>query len=187
MILLIDNYDSFTYILYQYISEFIQVQVIKNDDPLPPLETVSAVVLSPGPGLPKSSGLLMQHIQALLGKRPLLGVCLGHQAIAEAFGAHLEQSKEIFHGRVSKIRHSGNEIFNGIPNPMQVNRYHSWIVSKNNFPKELKITAETEDGFIMGFSSMNLENVYGIQFHPESILTEYGKEMIGNFCELVSK
>ncbi|TGN20369.1 anthranilate synthase component II [Leptospira idonii] len=186
MLLLIDNYDSFTYILYQYLREWDDVEVIQNSDPLPSnsLQKFSGVVLSPGPGLPKTSGKLMDHISFLIGKMPILGVCLGHQALAESFGGKLEKAGEIFHGRPSSVFHKEGGIFRDIPSPFSANRYHSWVVSPSDFPKELEVTAETENGVIMGIRHKTIENIYGVQFHPESILTEFGKKLIRNFCEI---
>jgi anthranilate synthase component 2 len=184
VILLLDNYDSFTYILFQYLSEWDQVKVIKNNEPLPTALNFNSLVISPGPGQPSTSGFLMEHIDQLIGKMPILGVCLGHQAIAQHYGASLEKAPEIFHGRASEILHEEKDLFQFIPNPFRANRYHSWIVSKTNFPKELEVTAKTKDDVIMGIMSKSHPNVYGVQFHPESILTEHGKTIIQNFCEI---
>jgi anthranilate synthase/aminodeoxychorismate synthase-like glutamine amidotransferase len=184
VILLIDNFDSFTYILFQYLSEWDEVRVIKNNEKLPSLEGYSSIVLSPGPGLPRTSGRLMDSIADLVGKRPILGVCLGHQAIAEHFGAKIEKAAEIFHGRVSPISHDSTGIFKSLPTPFLANRYHSWVVSHSDFPDELEVTAKTTDDVIMGIVSKSYPNVHGVQFHPESILTEHGKRIIQNFCEM---
>lgn len=187
MFLLIDNYDSFTYILYQYLSKIAPTTVMRNDETLP-LDTnqiFKAVVLSPGPGLPNTSGNLVSHFQNLYSQFPVLGICLGHQTIAEFFGAKLEQTKEIYHGRPSPIEHNGEGLFKKIPNRFLANRYHSWAVSKLNFPEELEVTAETNDGVIMGIRHRKWKKVFGVQFHPESILTEYGETLLRNFYEEV--
>jgi len=183
VILLIDNFDSFTYILFQYLMEWDQVKVIKNNEELPDLALLSSVVISPGPGLPKTSGLLMSYLQKIIGKIPVLGVCLGHQAIAEYYGAKLEKTPDIFHGRVSEIIHKNQGVFHSVPNQFLANRYHSWVVSPDQFPSELEVTARTKDGLIMGIESKSDPHVYGIQFHPESILTEHGKTLLKTFCE----
>lgn len=189
MVLLIDNYDSFSYILFQYLSEITPTTVIKNDDELPPecLKNYKGVVLSPGPGIPETSGRLMEYTKMLIGKIPILGVCLGHQTLAQFFGGSLIKSKEIFHGRTSEIYHSGDGIFRNIPSPFVANRYHSFCVSDENFPKELEVTAKTKDGVIMGIRHRHLKNVNGVQFHPESILTEHGKTLLQNFVEEMNK
>ncbi|TGM37550.1 anthranilate synthase component II [Leptospira biflexa] len=187
MFLLIDNYDSFTYILYQYLNKIAPTTVMRNDENLP-LDTIQkyqAVVLSPGPGLPKTSGKLVSHFFELYPKMPVLGICLGHQTIAESFGAKLEQTDDIYHGRPSQIQHNGEGIFKKIPNHFLANRYHSWAVSKVNFPDELEVTAETKDGVIMGIRHRKWKKVFGVQFHPESILTEYGETLLRNFFEEV--
>nr|WP_244242611.1 aminodeoxychorismate/anthranilate synthase component II [Leptospira bouyouniensis] len=187
MFLLIDNYDSFTYILYQYLNKIAPTTVMRNDEnlPLDSIQKYQAVVLSPGPGLPKTSGLLMSHFSFLFPKLPVLGICLGHQTIAEFFGAKLEQTKDIYHGRPSEISHNGEGIFKKIPNQFLANRYHSWSVSKLNFPDELEVTAETNDGVIMGIRHRKWKKVFGVQFHPESILTEFGETLLRNFYEEV--
>ncbi|WP_411824191.1 anthranilate synthase component II [Leptospira sp. 'Mane'] len=187
MLLLIDNYDSFTYILYQYLMEWDEVKVIQNTDDLPmeSMDLISGVVLSPGPGLPKTSGKLMGHIAELVLKKPILGVCLGHQALAEFFGSKLVKAPEIFHGRVSEVYHDGQGVFSQITSPFLANRYHSWVVSNDEFPSELEVTAKTKDGVIMGIRHKDHQNLFGVQFHPESILTQFGKKLIQNFCEIV--
>lgn len=186
MILLIDNYDSFTFILFQYLKQWDEVKVIKNDESLPTLSQIDSVVISPGPGLPQDAGKLKSYMNEFLGHVPILGVCLGHQAIAQNYGAKLIQAPEIFHGRVSQIVHSSKGIFKNLPSPFVANRYHSWMVSELEFPEELEVTAKTNDGVIMGIMSKTHANVYGVQFHPESILTEHGKKIIQNFCEITT-
>ncbi len=184
MILLIDNYDSFTFILYQYLKEWDEVIVIKNDEPLPDLKLIKSVVISPGPGKPKSSGNLMMSIDTLIGQFPMLGVCLGHQALAEYYGAKLMKAPEIFHGRASEIVHDSRALYKDVPNHFKANRYHSWVVSIENLPEELEVTAKTKDGVVMGIMSKIHHNTFGVQFHPESILTEFGHDIIRNFCEI---
>jgi len=184
VILLIDNYDSFTYILFQYLSEWDKVKVIRNDENLPDLKQIKSVVISPGPGKPQTSGKLMEFLEIILGKKPILGVCLGHQAIGEFHGANLIKTSEIYHGRVSKVSHNSNALFQNIPATFLANRYHSWTISSENFPNELEVTASTESGVIMGIMSKKYKDTFGVQFHPESILTEYGQKMIKNFCEI---
>ncbi|MDF3821423.1 aminodeoxychorismate/anthranilate synthase component II [Leptospira sp. 96542] len=188
MLLLIDNYDSFTYILYQYLNQIMPTKLIQNDESLPNdlAEVYKGIVLSPGPGLPETSGNLIKYTKQCYAKFPILGVCLGHQTLAEIFGAKLEKTKEIYHGRTSKIKHNGEGIFQGIPDLFLANRYHSWVVSETNLPQEIEVTARTEDGLIMGIRHKQFRNVFGVQFHPESILTEYGKKLVQNFCEVVS-
>ncbi len=185
MVLLIDNYDSFSYILFQYLSEIKETILIKNDDPLPDsyISRITSVVLSPGPGLPNTSGRLIQYTKYFLGKLPVLGVCLGHQTIAQISGAQLIQTRDIYHGRTSKVHHQEVAIFKNIPSPFVANRYHSWAVSSTNLPKELEVIAETEDGVIMGIRHLKFKHTYGVQFHPESILTEHGKTLLSNFCK----
>ncbi|MCW7491605.1 aminodeoxychorismate/anthranilate synthase component II [Leptospira sp. 2 VSF19] len=187
MFLLIDNYDSFTYILYQYLNQIIPTTVMRHDEDLPLdlQKKYKAVVLSPGPGLPKTSGKLMSHLDSVYQKMPVLGICLGHQAIGEIFGAKLEQTPEVFHGRPSEILHNGEGVFKNIPNGFLANRYHSWAVSKVSLPSELEVTAETKDGVIMGIRHRKWKKVFGVQFHPESILTENGETLLRNFYEEV--
>lgn len=189
MLLLVDNYDSFTFILYQYLLEFTLVEVIRNDEPLRQdwMQRYKGIVLSPGPGLPQTSGNLMQFLSLFIGEKPILGVCLGHQAIALHFGAQLQQTKEIFHGRPSTIHHKSNGIFRGIPEGFLANRYHSWAVAKETLPNEIEVTAETHDGVIMGIQVRAEKPIFGIQFHPESILTQYGRELLKNFVEETSR
>ncbi|PKA24432.1 anthranilate synthase component II [Leptospira meyeri] len=185
MFLLIDNYDSFTYILYQYLSQITPTTVMRHDEDLPAdlYEKYKAVVLSPGPGLPKTSGKLLLHLQSIYKSLPVLGICLGHQALAEVSGAKLEQTRDIFHGRPSEIIHNGQGVFKNIPNGFWANRYHSWAVSKVSLPSELEVTAETKDGVIMGIRHRKWNKVFGVQFHPESILTEHGETLLRNFYE----
>ncbi len=184
MILLIDNYDSFTFNLYQYIEELgHRCKVIRNDEKT--VEQIaklkpSRIVLSPGPGDPDSAGVTLQVIRELQGKFPILGVCLGHQAIGQAFGGRVIRAPMMMHGKLSAVTHDGRGIFKGVASPFQATRYHSLIVEKKTLPKCLKITATSSDGLIMGLRHKELP-VEGVQFHPESIMTEGGKAMIGNF------
>ncbi len=186
MILIIDNYDSFTYNLYQYIGEiYDDVKVVRNDDVT--VEDVrnlcpEGIVLSPGPGRPENSGVCIDVIKKLGNSIPILGICLGHQAIGCAFGGNVVRAKEIMHGKVSTVTHDGKGLFKGIKNPLTVMRYHSLIVEKESLPEELEETCETQDGVIMGLKHKTYP-VYGLQFHPESILTEEGKNIIRNFLE----
>ncbi len=184
MLLLLDNYDSFTYNIYQMLIEHEEVVVLKNNDPfLAELErpNLKAVVLSPGPGLPKTAGNLMSFVQKSLGRFPTLGVCLGHQALGLHFGAKLVRSKEVFHGRPSLIYHSGLGIFSQIKSPFSAIRYHSWLLDRDSIPEHVEVTAWTSTGEVMGIQSKAYPNVFGIQFHPESALTESGDQLVRNF------
>lgn len=185
---LIDNYDSFTFNLVHLVRELgVEVSVLKNDEiELSRLKGYDAILLSPGPGVPSEAGLLIDVIRTYADKKPILGVCLGHQAIAEVFGARLEKLPDVFHGISDEI-HTTMEIplFFGLGSSFVVGRYHSWVVSRNDFPADLEITAETVDGKIMALRHKYL-NVQGIQFHPESVLTPKGKEMLNNWLVSVA-
>ena len=188
MILVIDNYDSFTYNLVQYIGEFTQdIKVIRNDElTLNDINrlAIRAIVISPGPGRPDGAGISKEVIETYYDKRPILGVCLGHQAIGEVFGGETTYADEIMHGKVSKVYHKGEGIYEGIETPFDATRYHSLVINKESFPrKELNITSKLKDGTIMGVQHKKYP-VIGIQFHPESILTNHGKQLIGNFLKL---
>lgn len=184
MILLIDNYDSFTYNLYQYIGTFTRdIEVVRNDritvgqiGELNP----EKIVLSPGPKSPKEAGVCMEVVRSFTGKKPILGICLGHQCIGEALGGTVSYAKEIFHGKQSRIEHDGTSIFTGIGSPMKVARYHSLAVQREGLPECLRIMAQTQDGEIMAIRHKE-HPVVGLQFHPESIYTEYGKRLVENF------
>lgn len=183
MLVMIDNYDSFTYNLFQYLCEIgHEVKVFRNDeitvDEVMALNP-SGIVISPGPGRPESAGISMDMIRASAGKIPLLGVCLGHQAIAQVFGGKIVQAKEIMHGKESKIEHIDEGVFKGLRSPIKVVRYHSLVAEKSTLPKCFTITATSEDGEIMGIKHNDYE-IYGVQFHPESIRTVSGKRMLIN-------
>ena len=182
-IVIIDNYDSFTYNLSHLVKELgADVTVYRNDQfELPELEAFDKIILSPGPGIPSEAGLLLDVIKTYAGKKPMLGVCLGHQAIAEAFGGQLENLSEVYHGVATDcIQTADDEVFACLPRRFTIGRYHSWVVSKNGFPDCLEVTAESEEGQIMALRHRQYD-IHGIQFHPESVLTPDGKKMIGNW------
>ena len=184
MILLIDNYDSFTYNLYLYMGIFNDdIKVVRNDKIT--IEEIKAfaperIVLSPGPKSPKEAGICIDAVREFYDKIPILGICLGHQSIGEAFGATVSYAKKIFHGKQSEITHTGDSVFTGIDSPIKVARYHSLAVKKEGLPDCLRILAETDDGEIMAMRHKEYP-VVGLQFHPESIYTEHGKRMLENF------
>jgi len=184
VILLIDNYDSFTYNLYQYLCELgAQVLVRRNDKlTLEEIERLAPerIVISPGPKTPREAGISVATIQRFGGRIPILGVCLGHQAIGYAFGGRIGLAPELRHGKTSLIYHRGQGVFAGLANPFEATRYHSLIVEREGLPACLEVTAETEDGLIMGLRHRDLP-VEGVQFHPESILTSEGKRLLANF------
>jgi anthranilate synthase/aminodeoxychorismate synthase-like glutamine amidotransferase len=187
MILVIDNYDSFTYNLVQYLGELgADLEVVRNDQ-----TTVEAIerkiperiVISPGPKTPSEAGICLEVIGAFAGRIPILGVCLGHQAIGQAFGGRVIRAPELMHGKTSEIRHDGKTIFQGLPNPFSATRYHSLIVERPSLPPCLEISATTSDGLIMGLRHKEMK-VEGVQFHPESVLTDAGKQLLSNFLRL---
>ena len=183
---IIDNYDSFTYNLSHLVKELgAEVTVLRNDQfELASLEAFDKIILSPGPGIPSEAGLLTDVIRTYAGKKPILGVCLGHQAIGEVFGGRLENLSEVFHGVATPCHLSeATGIFNGLPGTITVGRYHSWVVSADGFPSCLAITAVSDEGQVMALRHRNY-NIYGIQFHPESVLTPDGKKIIENFIIL---
>lgn len=187
MILLLDNYDSFTYNLAQYLGELgCQLEVHRNDK-ISVEEIVrrkpERIVISPGPCTPQEAGISVELIEKLAGKFPILGVCLGHQAVGAAFGGKIIRAPKLFHGKTSEVKHDGKGIFKKLPNPFVATRYHSLIVERKSLPKELEITAETEDGIIMGLRHRQYK-IEGVQFHPESVLTESGKKLLQNFLSL---
>lgn len=185
-IAIIDNYDSFTYNLSHLVKELgAEVTVLRNDQfSMEELEPFSKIILSPGPGIPSEAGLLCDVIRTYSGKKPILGVCLGHQAIGEVFGARLENLSEVFHGVSTPCRIVADDpIFSGLGSEITVGRYHSWVVSKEGLPTCIEVTAESAEGQIMALRHKTM-NVRGIQFHPESVLTPDGKKMIQNFLFL---
>ncbi|TDT71870.1 anthranilate synthase component 2 [Hypnocyclicus thermotrophus] len=187
MIILIDNYDSFTYNLYQYLGTFEKnIKVIRNDEMS--VEEIKAlnpekIVLSPGPKTPKEAGICVELIQKLHQEIPILGICLGHQSIGEAFGATISYAKAIYHGKSSMIKHDGKGVFKKITNPTQVARYHSLAIIDGTLSNDFEITAKTDDGEIMGIRHKKYKLI-GLQFHPESIYTPEGLKMIENFVNL---
>lgn len=186
MYLLLDNYDSFTYNVYQLMAELgAEVEVVRNDKTT--LAEVRArgydgLVISPGPGAPADAGVTEELIGGLKGELPILGICLGHQAIGEVFGGEVVRADKIVHGKSSRIRHEGKGIFAGLPQGIEVGRYHSLIVRRDTLPDCLAVTAELDDGTIMGLRHRTLD-IEGIQFHPESILTPRGKRLMRNWLE----
>lgn len=186
-IVIIDNYDSFTYNLSHLVKELgAEVTVLRNDSfPIEELETYDKILLSPGPGIPKEAGLLLEVIRTYAGKKPILGVCLGEQAIGEVFGGKLTNLSEVYHGIQSPIRITASDyLFEGLPEEILVGRYHSWVVDRENFPDSLEITAVSQEGYIMALRHKDFD-VQGIQFHPESVLTPDGKKIISNWLNHV--
>ncbi|WP_258359043.1 aminodeoxychorismate/anthranilate synthase component II [Moorella sulfitireducens (nom. illeg.)] len=186
MLLMIDNYDSFTYNLVQYFLELGQEVVVRRNDAIT-LEEIAALqpdylVLSPGPCTPNEAGISLEAITAFAGKIPILGVCLGHQSIAQAFGGRVVRAARLMHGKTSTITHNGKTIYRNLPNPFTATRYHSLIVEEETLPDCLEVTARSETGELMGLRHRHLA-VEGVQFHPESILTTVGKELLKNFLE----
>ena len=188
MLLMIDNYDSFTYNLVQYFGELGQeVKTFRNDQIT--IEEIKKldpkyIVISPGPCTPKESGISMQVIDSFKEKKPILGVCLGHQAIGAAFGANIIKAKELMHGKTSEIQHDGNFLFEGMPDNFTATRYHSLVIEEKTLSEDFIINARTVDGSIMGIQHCKL-NVSGVQFHPESIMTEDGKKLLSNFLNTI--
>jgi len=187
MILMIDNYDSFTYNLVQYMGELgADLEVFRNDQiAIAEIEKLNPhkIVISPGPCTPSKAGISKEVIKRFAGRIPLLGVCLGHQSVVEAFGGEIIKAKKLMHGKTSMIQHDGKTIFKGLPNPFEATRYHSLVVNRANLPDCFEITAESDDGEIMGIRHKELV-VEGVQFHPESILTVHGKDLLKNFIDL---
>ncbi len=186
MLLMIDNYDSFVYNLVRYFNELEEdIKVVRNDKIL--LEDItekkySGIVISPGPKNPKEAGMSLEIIERFKGKIPILGICLGHQCIGYAFGGEIIRGKEPVHGKMSLVRHNNEGVFKNLNNPLKVTRYHSLIISKESIPNELIVTAESEDGCIMGIQHKKYP-IYGVQFHPEAHLTEQGHELLKNFIK----
>ncbi|GGI18431.1 aminodeoxychorismate/anthranilate synthase component II [Gottfriedia solisilvae] len=187
MILMIDNYDSFTYNLVQYLGELGEELAVKRNDEIT-LEEIEAMaptylMISPGPCTPNEAGISLKAIEYFAGKIPILGVCLGHQAIAQVFGGEVIRAKTLMHGKTSSITHEGMGLFSDLPSPIDVTRYHSLIVDEKSFPDQLQVTAWTSDGEIMALKHKTLP-IEGVQFHPESIMSQFGKEMLKNFLVL---
>jgi anthranilate synthase component II len=189
-VLMIDNYDSFTYNLVQYLGELgAQVETVRNDEitaqeilARPAATRPDRIMISPGPCSPTEAGISVELIQQAAGKIPLLGVCLGHQAIGAAFGGEIVRAKTLMHGKTSQIEHTGQSVFRDLPSPMTVTRYHSLAVRRETLPADLIVTSWTQDGEIMGMQHKTLP-VHGVQFHPESILSQHGHAMLKNFLE----
>ena len=187
MILMIDNYDSFTYNLVQYLGELGETLVVKRNDAIT-LKGIarlkpSSIVISPGPGRPEDAGISNALIKTFGGRVPILGVCLGHQCIGEVFGGEVVRAKRPMHGKTSRIYHDRTSVFRGLPNPFEATRYHSLIVKRETLPPALRVTAWTSEREIMGLAHRQFP-VYGVQFHPESILTAVGKDLLKNFLAL---
>ncbi|GAB4236429.1 MAG: aminodeoxychorismate/anthranilate synthase component II [Stanieria sp.] len=197
MIIVIDNYDSFTYNLVQYLGELAQdfpvaaeIQVYRNDQI--DIEKIIAlnpdgIVISPGPGRPEDAGISLQLIEKLGAKLPILGVCLGHQSIGQVFGGKIVSAPILMHGKTSEIHHHNTGVFTGLKSPFTATRYHSLVIDKETIPETLEITAWVEDGTIMGVRHRNYPHIEGVQFHPESILTNSGKQLLGNFLKSLER
>ena len=187
MILVIDNYDSFTYNLVQYFGELGADPLVRRNDEITPDEIVALsperICISPGPCTPKEAGVSCDVIRKLAGRYPILGVCLGHQCMGDVYGGEVVRAGRLMHGKTSPILHDGKDLFTGLPNPFEATRYHSLLVRRETFPDSLVITAETAEGEIMGLRHKDLP-LWGVQFHPESILTTHGKELLANFLRL---
>ncbi|HZN94351.1 MAG TPA: aminodeoxychorismate/anthranilate synthase component II [Myxococcales bacterium] len=189
-VLVVDNYDSFTFNLVQYLGELgARVEVFRNDA----IDVAGirrrrprGVLLSPGPCTPDQAGITLDVIRALAGEVPLLGVCLGHQAIGQAFGGRVVRNARIVHGKASAVRHRGEGLFRGLPSPLTAGRYHSLVVERRTMPRALRVTAWTDEGEVMGIRHRSLD-VEGVQFHPESILTERGQDLLGNWLRRLQK
>lgn len=191
MILMIDNYDSFTYNIVQYFYELGQDVLVKRNDEITVedikrMDNVDAIVISPGPCTPNEAGISVDVIKEFKGVYPILGVCLGHQSIGQAFGAKIVKAKCLMHGKTSKIYHNEKGLFEGIPNPFNAVRYHSLVIDESTLPEDIEITARSEDGEIMAIQHKKYP-IWGVQFHPESILTEYGLKLLENFIHLAEK
>ncbi|MCX6618929.1 MAG: aminodeoxychorismate/anthranilate synthase component II [Acidobacteria bacterium] len=187
MLFVLDNYDSFTYNLVQYLGEMGEDPVVRRNDQVTVDEierlNPERIVISPGPCTPREAGISIDLIRHFAGRKPLLGVCLGHQAIGEAFGGRVVRAPYLMHGKLSRIHHDGRTIFRGLPQDFAATRYHSLIVEREGLPEALEISAATDDGLIMGLRHRRFP-VEGVQFHPESILTEPGKALLRNFLQL---
>lgn len=193
MLIVIDNYDSFTYNLVQYLGELAaelsvaaDIRVFRNDKiSIEELRALYAdgIVISPGPGRPEDAGISQLIIEQLGSQLPILGVCLGHQSIGQVFGGTITRAKELMHGKTSQVSHTGVGVFKGIENPMTATRYHSLVIDRDTCPEVLEITAWVDDGTIMGVRHRNYPHIEGVQFHPESVLTTSGKQLLRNFLE----
>ena len=187
MFLLIDNYDSFTYNLYHFLGELGAEIEVRRNDQLSADEALDmrpqGIVLSPGPCDPDRAGICLDLVEKAAGKLPVLGVCLGHQSIGQAFGGKVVRAPAPMHGKTSAIRHEGKGVFADLPSPLTATRYHSLTVARDSFPEELEITAESEDGVVMGLQHREFP-LHGVQFHPESIASEHGHALLGNFLKL---
>ena len=188
MLLLIDNYDSFTYNLYQYLAELgvSDIEVVRNDQAtVDELEAMNPerIVVSPGPSRPENAGVSVEAIKRFAGVVPILGVCLGHQCLADAFGGKVVHAGEIMHGKTSQINHDGKGVFAGVPDPFEAVRYHSLAIEPDSVPDELEVTARTDNGIIMGVRHRKYA-IEGMQFHPESIVTAAGKQLLQNFLDM---
>lgn len=188
MILMIDNYDSFTYNIVQYFYDLGEDVIVKRNDEITvedieQMEGIDAIVISPGPCTPNEAGVSVDTIKHFKGRYPILGVCLGHQSIGQAFGAKIVKAKCLMHGKTSDIYHNGRGLFEGIPSPFKAVRYHSLVIDEKTLPPDIEITARSEDGEIMAIEHKKYP-IWGVQFHPESILTEYGKKLLENFLKL---
>ena len=190
MILMIDNYDSFTYNLVHYLAELGEEVVVHRNDKIE-LEDIGKLnpdimVVSPGPCTAKEAGISVEAIKEFAGRMPILGVCLGHQSLAYAYGAEIVRARRLLHGKTSEIHHDGKGLFKNIPDPFEATRYHSLLVNKKSLPDELEITAWTDEGEIMGIRHKE-HTMEGVQFHPESILTKHGKDLLRNFISIAKK
>ncbi len=185
-ILVIDNYDSFTYNLVHYLEDLEVEVLVRRNDEITPGECLDfdAILLSPGPGIPSEAGQLLPIIKFLAGKKPLLGICLGHQAITEVYGGKIINLDKVYHGVSTVMEHYGDPFFKDVDRQFEAGRYHSWAAEEQSFPSDLEITAVDENGQIMALKHKTLP-VYGVQFHPESIMTPQGKTMLKNFLELI--
>lgn len=187
MILVIDNFDSFTYNLVQYFGKLGVAQRIFRNNEITPKEALALnpdrVLLSPGPCTPSDAGVTLDIIKAFAGRKPIFGVCLGHQAIGQAFGGNVVRAGRLMHGKISPIQHKGTDLFKGLPQGFKGTRYHSLLVERSTFPKDLEITAETAEGEVMGLRHRTMP-IWGVQFHPESIATEGGMKILQNFLGL---
>ena len=185
-VLLVDNYDSFTYNLYQYLGELgAELRVVRNDELSAEAAVALApdrIVISPGPGTPDQAGITLDLIRRAAGRIPVLGVCLGHQALGQAFGGDVRRAPKLMHGKTSEIHHDGKGVFAGLPDPFTATRYHSLVVERASVPASLEVTAWTDDGIVMGLRHREYP-LEGVQFHPESILTTVGKDLLRNFLE----